>query len=140
MKKLLAVVLIIALALPALALADQDPIIGCWYMCVDVKDTSVDLIEQGYLFSVLLFHFTQNGEIYFQEIDFKNSTSEANEPSKLGKWERKDSGYTLSIIGVGVHDSSIENGQMYACIIGDRTYHLLRKMTFFNLYNEIKYK
>lgn len=139
MKKLLAVVLVLVLAFPVLSLADQDPIIGCWYMLVDIKDTSIELIESGYVFSVLLFHFTQNGEIYFQEIDFKDSTSDANDPIKLGKWERKGSGYSLSIIGVGVNDSFIENNQMYACVLGDGLYHLLRKMTFFNLYTEIKH-
>ena len=140
MKRLLALFLVFVFVLPVCAFADQDPIIGCWYMFVDVNETSKELIEQGYVFSLLLFYFAKDGDIYYQEIDFKDSTSEADTLNKLGKWERKGSGYSLSIYGVGVNDSFIDNDQMYVCFLVEKTYHLLRKMSFFNLYNEIKVK
>ena len=99
MKKLLAFILILALLLPAAALAED--IVGTWYMLYDktvvpemaASFDNCDLIVASY-------SFMPDGSIILTENDVKDGNSEPHY-GPTGKWEANGSEYTYSIMGLG---------------------------------------
>lgn len=138
MKKLLCVLLIAALLLPSAVLADDpDPIVGCWYACIDVKDLSKDLQEQGYLYAIFILVFCEDGSIMFSSSEYKSSSGTQSEPVYFGKWEKNGSEYKTSIIGNGENRAFYEDDLLYVCFLNQVQYHGLRKMTNMNMYYNI---
>jgi len=138
MKRLITIVLILSLVVPAAALAeDPDPIVGCWYMCLDAKDTSQDFIDEGYLYSSMIVVFTPGGQILCQNTDFKESSGTAADVSYVGKWNKKDDKYIASIIAVGENEALFSDDILAICLFNSKQYIVLRRMTPFNIYNDI---
>lgn len=102
MKKLISVILILALILPAFALASgADPIVGCWYIFIDLTMYPELVSTFGDYDQMLsLYYFDGSGLIYGLENDVKDG---AATPifSGAGKWEKTLFGYNVSIIGFG---------------------------------------
>lgn len=136
MKKVFVLLLVFLMVFPFSAFADQDPIVGVWYICVDVKDLAQDLLEQGYIYDVIIYCFKENGEILYTAVDFKGSSGEMVEPSYIGKWEKNGSEYKTSIIASGVDRAWFEDDLLYVCMNGAQ-YHGFRKMTNLDLYYNI---
>ena len=137
MKKLIILFLILSLILPAAVQAEeQDPIVGVWYCCIDSKDMSKELQDQGYVYGIMLFHFSEDGEIIFLEVDFKGSAGETTDPSYIGKWEKKGNEYQTSIISAGVDRAWFEDDLLYISL-NKVQYHGLRKMTTIDMYYNI---
>lgn len=137
MKKLISVFLLLALFLSSTVLAEEaDPIVGVWYACIDTKDLSKELSEQGYVYGVVLLHFTKEGEIIFAEIDFKGSSGEILNPYYFGKWEKNGNEYKTSIIAGGVDRAWFEDDLLYVSI-NKVQYHGFRKMTTIDMYYNI---
>lgn len=138
MKKLITVILILALAVPIAASAeDQDPIIGCWYMCLDAKDMSQDYIDEGYLYELLILVFTPGGQILCQKSEFKESSGTVSDINYVGKWNKNDNEYIISIISVGENVAILKDNILAACIFNSNQYVLLQKMHQFDVYNYI---
>ena len=138
MKKLITVILILALAVPIAASADdQDPIIGCWYMCIDAKDSSQDVIDEGYLYEPTIFLFTPGGQILFQRTEFKESSGTVTDVTYIGKWSKKDDKYFVSIISVGENEALLYDNVLAACVLNPKQYILLQRMIPFDVYNGI---
>lgn len=138
MKRLIVVILILMLTLPAVVSADeQDPIIGCWYICIDANDAPQNLIDEGYIYSSMIFVFTPGGQILYQNIDFKESSGTSSDVTYIGKWNKKDNDYIVSIISVGENKALLSDNILAACIFNSKQYIVLRKMTSLNMYNDI---
>lgn len=138
MKKLIAVFLLLVLIVPAAVSADeQDPIIGCWYICIDTNDTSKDIVDEGYVYSSMIFVFTPGGQILYQNADFKESSGTSSDVTYIGKWNKKDNDYIVSIVSVGENKALLSDNILAACIFNSKQYIILRKMTSLNMYNDI---
>ena len=110
MKKLIALLLILIMILPAASLAeDRDPIVGCWYMYYE-KESFPELAEtynnNDYIIMVLIF--TGDGTILTNETDIKDKAGTPVTYS-AGKWQKNGSSYKFSIIGIGQGLIEIEN-------------------------------
>jgi hypothetical protein len=112
MRKLITLLLIAALLLPALALAeDPDPIVGPWY-------SYIDLIEYPELKSIygeeierifMLYYFTEDNMIL--ESDTAITGHEGSQTFSIsGRWEKDETGYAISITGLGTNHSVIKDG------------------------------
>ncbi len=102
MKKLIIVALVLALLLPAAALAeDPDPIIGTWYMFFDrfaTPEFSSNFPDVDYVLMTLTF--TEDNVILYNEIDILDKVSTPSS-SAIGKWEKKGSKYEYSAMMLG---------------------------------------
>ena len=143
MKKLIAVVLILALLLPAGALASSnDLIIGFWYLLVDngrYPELMKNYGDFDYVLSAYLF--SEDGNIYLLESDIKDG---AATPifSCCGTWEiaqgiRK---YSYQMMGLGQGSIRLEEGgDMYISVQNDSFSLHLRMMFPFNPYLDYVY-
>ncbi len=138
MKKTLVLLLVLVVVLPVLSCAEEkDPIIGCWYVCIDTDDpVAAQLAEQGYEYGLILLCFTEDGMIINGEIDFTGKGGEATQPSIIGKWEKTKNGYETSIVAAGVDKAFFEDDLLYVCL-NKVQYHGFRKMTPIDMYYNI---
>lgn len=137
MKKLITIILILAMLLPAAALAeDRDPIVGSWYMLYDkslypemaANFSNTDLI-------IMIFSFQEDGTVIVTENDITNGVSKAS-GAVAGKWEKGDPLYKYSILGMGQGDAYVDEGCIYLNIGTEdqRGYFRMRKMEPMNPY------
>ena len=138
MKKLIALILILALALPAAALAasKRDPIIGYWYIFLDVVQyPELKSSLENYDHGISMYYFDDSGIIYLLENDVKDCVSTPSYAS-TGKWEKTGSGYNVSILGIGETTLSLDGD---AALLKLPSYPLsmkLRKIYTFNPYTD----
>lgn len=136
MKKLLAVILILALLLPAAALADD--IVGTWYMLYDktvvpemaASFDNCDLIVASY-------SFMPDGSIILTENDVKDGNSEPHY-GPTGKWEANGSEYTYSIMGLGSGKAYVKDGMIYL-ELQNNVFLKLRHMDPYDPYGDYVY-
>ena len=140
MKKLITVILILAMLLPAAALAeDPDPIVGSWYIMLDIKGS---ILEQAFPEDALRFisimTFTEDGKILYGEQDYYGSGKiDAPQPAIYGKWEKNGSKYGISILAKGTDQAFIEDGLLYVAAFNEGIYFGYRKMEALDLYDEV---
>ena len=137
MIKLLAVLLIFALLLPALALADDlDPIVGHWYFLYD-SNVSPELAPNfgDYDFIILVYSFLADGTILQAEIDVKDKSGTPFS-SAAGKWEKDGYNYSFSIIGFGSGKAFIENDCLLLETQTPNIYLRVRKLAPFDAYSD----
>ena len=137
MKKLIAAILIMALLLPAAALA-ADPIVGSWYMLYD-KTLVPELADsfQNYDLIVSVYSFMEDGTIIGTENDIKDGVSTPF-CRGVGKWDKALFSYKYSIVGLGSGDAKISDG--FLCLkTASGPYLKLRKMEPYNPYTDYEY-
>ena len=135
MKKCFCLLLAVLMLCPVLSMADDpDPIIGVWYLCVDINDTTTELIEKGYTYSISILQFSADGQIVGSSVDFKPGSGESQTPSYLGKWEKDGNQYKTSLIGNGIDKAFFEDGVLYVAIFNQTQYYGFRKMQNFDIY------
>lgn len=143
MRKLITMLLIAAMLLPAAALAEEsDPIVGYWYLYIDI-----DLYPEmagaynGKDYIIDLYHFMGDGTITGAVIEQTGREGTATF-HPVGKWQKEDNHYIISIFGAGNADLHIKNGLLYfnlKPLNGVDSYIVLRSMTALNPYSEIVY-
>ena len=107
MKRLLAVVLILALALPALALADQDYIVGSWYVCSGFMDSPDEYLE------IDTIHFTPDGNIIGNRYTLTTSgITSCKDYSIIGLWTKENDRYYINM-GSGPEEIVLESNTMF---------------------------
>lgn len=108
MKKLLAVVLILALALPALALADQDDIVGTWYFYSGLADDPV------LYFEIDTIHFSPEGNIFSSRYTVSSSgVTTCKDYNIIGFWTKEDGHYYINLGLNGAEEIDIENNTVF---------------------------
>ena len=137
MKKLITVILILALILPAAAIAENDPVVGNWYFLFDASDypelaSMFDNVDIA--FSV--YWFTESGTIMSTELSVTEGTGTTNFVS-AGRWSKENTGYKYSIIGLGEGKGILEGDNLFLSIQNaEGVYMMMRRMVPFNPYND----
>lgn len=136
MKKLLAVILIMGLILPAAALAED--VVGSWYMLYDKtivpemasSFNNCDLI-------VATYSFMPDGTIILTENDITAGESEQH-CGPAGKWEANGTEYTYSIVGLGSGKAYVKDGMIYL-ELQNNVFLKLRHMDPYDPYGDYVY-
>ena len=146
MKKLLVIILAVALILPAAALMEErDPIIGAWYMFVDT--TLYPEIKGAYNnndFIYDVYFFTAEGSIYMLDMNMKGSDSNAT-VTVAGRWQKSNDKYIASIVGIGENELMLEGDTIILDLSniinqqGIRTGARMYRTITFNPYQDIIY-
>ena len=138
MKRLITIILILALTLPAAAVAEeQDQIVGTWYMYCNVPGSPMESSYPDLDSSLILFTFEKSGNVFYIELDYKGTIVTPNDRVIAGKWEKDGSNYKVSIIAGGVSDAFIKDGMLHAAVFNSELYMVLRKLEPFDFYNEM---
>ena len=112
MKKLVAVILLLALIVPAAALADRDPIVGSYYSVFDYTlYPEMATSSGGFDIMLMILTFYEDGTIMSTENDIVGKTG-TQHFGALGKWEKTDTGYNISLIGLGEGEIIIEENSI----------------------------
>jgi len=137
MKKLLAIILLIAVLLPAAALADPDPIVGSWYLCYDkLEAPEMAYTFEGYDKVIVIYNYTEEGYISVLEGDI-NGMSCSPVFYTAGKWEKTDTGYKCSIIGSGEINLILEGDYLFSQIPDSVGYMTMRRIIPLNPYKDV---
>jgi len=140
MKKLITIILVLALLLPAAALADQDPIVGYWYLYLDGKAYPELMKNIGDYDSIVdLYYFAEDGTVMTLENVLKNGSATPTYTSQ-GKWEKSLFAYSFSIIGLGDGKISIKDDSLELTLPNNNGLKMrLRKIVQFNPYKDYFY-
>lgn len=140
MKKLTAIILLLALLLPAAALA-ADPIVGCWYFHADLKKNPEMKATYGECDSISdLYFFDESGVISGLEAIIMDGKSTPTFVG-AGKWEKNLFGYNVSIVGFGQTTMTV-NGDEALLKIPNASVNVslrLRRLIPFDMYNDYVY-
>lgn len=140
MKRLLTIVLILAILLPAAALA-EDPIVGVWYMHIDLNKYPEMKTTFGQYDSLTdLYFFNADGTITVIEGII---TDGACTPvfSSAGKWEKSLFDYNVNIIGIGDTTMSISGNEAKLMVQNGniKIYMKFRRLIDFDPYNDYSF-
>ena len=143
MKKLITIILIVALILPAAALAvDRDRIIGYWYMNVDNDYYPEFMANYGDYDSALsAYYFTKSGRVMLLESDIKDDSGTSSLMS-VGTWEKvqnKMDTFSCQIIGIGDGTIIINDDESMELTNSQKITFRLWRMRIFNPYSDITY-
>ena len=138
MKRLITIILILAMIMPAAVCAEeQDPIIGTWYINFRIKGSPMESDLSEFDTSIMLITFSETSSIYLIELDYSGSKLTNNGLNTIGKWEKTGTGYELSIISVGISNAVIQDGMLNAAIYNTGIYMKYRRLEEFNFYTEM---
>lgn len=140
MRKLIAVVLVILLLLPAAALA-ADPIVGCWYVHMDLKTYPELRATYGNYDTIVdLYFFDESGVIRAIEGVI---TDGACTPTfgGVGKWEKNLFGYNVSLLGFGDSTMTVsgDEAKMKLSNSGMDLTMKFRRLVVFDIYNDYEF-
>ena len=138
MKKLLTVILILALLLPAAAWADDlDPIVASWYMVYDTQlYPEMAANFPGIDFAIAIYTFRSDGRVMCTENDVSGDTGTPMY-NVAGKWSKENGTYNYSIIGLGEGTVLLENDQILLSLKQYQgAYMRLHKMIPFDPYSD----
>ena len=142
MKRLLIILLALALVLPVSAFAaDTDPIVGQWYFAFD----SVATPEFAYNFApydkvIGIYLFLESGTVMCLELDLQNETGTPTYVAQ-GKWEKVDDQYNYSIMGFGEGTAILEEDTLLLGLQNANGICVrLRRLIPFNPYKDYVYK
>ena len=137
MKRLFAIILALCLLVPFCVSAEtDDPIIGYWYCFMDLTAYPELVPSVGeYDHMLSMYYFDPSGVIYLLENDVKDGASTPFYTGG-GRWEKTESGYNVSIIGIGETTLSFYGPSAYIQIPGSDLSMKLRNLTRFNPYKD----
>ena len=131
MKKLITIILAVALILPTAALAEKlDKIIGSWYMLSDrtvVPETTFG--PQPLIIGV--YSFMEDGSILITQCSIDGNDGNAVF-AVGGQWEKQKSDYHFKLQGYGEGKAYIKDNFLFIQMAGTNIYMKLRKMEPFN--------
>lgn len=142
MKKLLALFLILSLIVPAVSFSDDfDPIVGCWYLCVDIRFMPEFASTLGdYDLMIGIYDFQADGSVKCVELDAKDSNG-TPVYGPIGKWINNGGSYNYSILSLGEGGAFLNDGALFIELQNDSTefYMKLRRLECFNMYADYVY-
>jgi hypothetical protein len=144
MKKIITIILILALIIPTVSMAvSRDRIIGYWYMNVDNDYYPEFMANYGDFDSAFsAYYFTKSGRVMLLENDVKD---DSGTPSFLsvGTWEKvknKMDTFSCQIIGIGEGTIVIKDNESMELTNSQKTTFRLWRMRIFNPYSDITYQ
>ena len=140
MKKLITIILILAMLLPAVVLADDlDPIVGCWYMYADKNIIPEFMSFYADADSELsVYYFLENGSVMLLDNIVTNGTGTPTF-TPLGKWEKSGQDYKFSLLQLGEGTLRVSGDEMYLPAQGSNMFMIMRRIICFNPYKDITY-
>ena len=136
MKKLITIILILALLLPASALADRDKIVGSWYVLNDYTEyPELASTSNGCDIIIMIYTFFEDGTIMCTENDIVGKTGNV-QSSPTGKWEKTGDTYKYSMIGFGEGIIKFEEENSILLSFLDQGYFRMHKMICLNPYKD----
>lgn len=134
MKKIICVLLVLLL-LPIIAFAD-DEIVGSWYWYFD-KNCYPELASnyEDSDFIMCIYTFWADGTVSLTDNVVKDKVGDPSFGAS-GKWEKDDSVYNVSLVGLGVGNCFIENDYLYILMESPDKYAIFRRMIPFNPYTD----
>ena len=139
MKKLLCILLIVALFLPSAVLADEtDPIVGCWYFFYDMAVTpEMQSAFPEYDKLIGIYWFSESGIIYGLGLQIVG-TDGTPDYSSVGKWTKSGDSYIIGLIGTPECSGILEGDSLFYEANGyPGCYMRLNKMYPLNPYKDL---
>ena len=140
MRKLLVLILAVALILPASVLADErDPIVGSWYLYADITlYPEMAFAYPGKDYLVDLYNFMPDGTV--MALGLEQAGKEGTTSFKLsGRWEKSDDHYIFMIMGTGETTVYVKDDLMYfntLVVGGADAYMILHRAIPMNPYKD----
>jgi len=137
MKKLITIILAMALILPTAAPAeDKDPIIGAWYIMLDYRDIPETPESAGKNYMIYIMIFDDSGSITgITAEDIQNSGMVA-QGAAIGTWSKTDDGYTVNMIGVGSNRAEFSDDRLLVQMV-QNVWYSMQRLNMGSWYNEI---
>lgn len=139
MKKLIAIVLIIALAVPALAMAETDPIVGAWYIMFDYSEYPYTNEVAGKNYMVYIMFFEESGTISGISGESDQSTGLTANGSAIGTWKNSGSFYNVNLIGIGENKAEFSGDRLLVQMLPNIWYSMQR-LNCGSWYTDLIYK
>ena len=139
MKKLITILLILSLLLPAAALAaEPDPIVGCWYLYIDVEkypEMRATFGENDIIAD--MYFFNSDGTISLLEAAIAGGKCTPTYAA-CGKWSAGSSGYNVSIMGIGETTMTVSGDDAFIKVANATSYLNMkfRRLVIFNFYTD----
>lgn len=138
MKKLIAFIMILAMLMPAAAMAaDPDPIVGSWYLLYD-KSLFPEMAStfNGADIAISVYWFMENGTIMSTENSI-TGTSGVPKFITAGRWSKSADSYNYGVIGLGEGTALVEDDKILLSLPGsDGYYMVMHRMIPFDPYHD----
>lgn len=129
MKRLIAIILILVLIVPATAIGEEkDPIIGPWYIMFEYKDSPYEdemLAGKNYMIYILIFE--ESGTISGMSGESMKGIGFYGSGSTVGTWLKAGDTYAATITGIGTSNPTIENDRLLIRMT-ENVHYVMRRM------------
>ena len=136
MKKLLSVVLLLCLLIPAACAEEQDPITGAWYIMLDYSEYPATAETAGKDYMLYIMIFEPSGRISAVSGESLQTTGLYAYGSTVGTWEKNGDAYTVSLIGVGINSAEF-SGDRLLVQMTENVWYSMRRMDLANWYTDM---
>ena len=138
MKKLIAIILILALLLPAAALA-ADPIEGAWYIMLDYDDgpQTAETADKDYMFYIMIFE--PSGTISGVSCEASKTTGLFANGSAVGTWSNNGGKYTVNVVGIGSNTAEF-SGDRLLVQMTENVWYSMQKMNMGGWYTDLMFR
>lgn len=125
MKKLITIILVLAVILPAAAVADQDPILGAWYIMLDYSQyPAPETAGKNYMFYIMIFE--ESGIITGVSGESAQGTGLTVSGGTIGSWVNNGSNYTINMIGIGSNAGEFSGDRLLVQMTANVWYSMQR--------------
>ena len=140
MKKLIAIILILVMLVPAALAEEQDPIVGLWYVTFDYSAYPGDMTEIGdRSFMIYIVKFDDNGSVTVISAEADKSGSIQAQGAKMGTWARNGDIYDVNILGIGSNKAELSDGSLLLQMT-ENVWYAMRPMVIGDWYSDIVVK
>ena len=139
MRKLFSFVLAALLLFSSVpAFAELDPIVGCWYIDVEMRDAPNIPDLAGLTRSIFVLVFEEDGTILRFSVDFKdNNILDPAMNGVVGKWEKSGDDYITKVFGIGEKPAYIREKKLISETVAPGAYLVAYKMITLDWYSEM---
>ena len=139
MKRFLSLFLVLIFCISFSSAEEKDPIIGAWYIMLDYEQgpSSPESSDKNYMIYVLFFD--EDGTVNALSGEELKSTGFYCQGSPVGKWSNDKGSYTVSIMGFGTDNPTIENDRLLFKVI-DSVYYSMHRLDMCDWYTDIVYR
>lgn len=140
MKKLITIILILALLLPAAAPAEQqDPILGAWYIMLDYSEYPATAESAGKKYMLYIMIFEEDGTISGISGESLETTGLYANGSAIGTWQNNGGAYTVNMIGVGSNAAEFSGDRLLVQMTGN-VWYSMQRMNWGGWYTDLVFR
>lgn len=116
--------------------AETDPIVGVWYIDMELKEGPPVAGAEGYTRFVVVATFEENGNISLFEIDYNGIQLIPTNTGIIGTWEKTGDRYNTKVVGIGEYYALLrdDKDELYAMIVNDGVVYKFHRMKHFQWY------